>query len=138
MRQSPCKWLERDETGRPRCEHGWAYKMSRGRWGCPKSRAETLRRYDSSEKGHVSRLRYQTSEKGRETKKRYQTSEARLKYQDSEERREVWRKYERTHIRLRIMGVRVQYPVPPEKKKELLAQYEDFKAQQDPFDMGGK
>lgn len=43
-------WLERDDTGRPRCEHGWAHKGGR-RWRCPAKKYVSDRRYDSTPQG---------------------------------------------------------------------------------------
>jgi len=61
MRLSPCKWIERDETGRPRCEHGWAYGAC-GRWRCPEKTRVTQRKYEDSAKGVESRREYNKTE----------------------------------------------------------------------------
>lgn len=53
----PCRWLERDVTGRPRCQHGWAHKASAGRWRC-------------REKHRLNNLRWSHTESGREAKRR--------------------------------------------------------------------
>lgn len=52
-----CKWLERDATGRPRCEHGWAHKAGR-HWRCrSKSLANSLRYYRTDVGREKERLR---------------------------------------------------------------------------------
>lgn len=58
MRASPCKWLERDGEGRPRCEHGWAYGKGGRQWRCPRKAVENQRRYRQTEKGRETAARY--------------------------------------------------------------------------------
>lgn len=73
-RSSPCKWLERDAEGRPRCEHGWAY--SRGQtWACPAKDAEKQRRYRATDKGQAAVRRWVESEGGREASRKWNQSD---------------------------------------------------------------
>ncbi len=51
-RSSPCKWLERNDEGRPRCEHGWAHKAGKA-WRCPQKAYLNTSRYDRTEKGRA-------------------------------------------------------------------------------------
>jgi hypothetical protein len=90
MRQSPCKWIERDAEGRPRCEHGWATSGGGGRWHCRKKQREAQLRYAPSEaaeeKKRESQRRYASTEKGRE-----RTRKSNLRYASTEKGREMRR-----------------------------------------------
>lgn len=71
-----CKWIDRDDTGRPRCEHGWA--ISAGpRWNCPEKARDNLRRYRATSKGRETQRRYNASDAGRSSKDLYELTRVR-------------------------------------------------------------
>ena len=72
----PCEWIARDDEGRPRCEHGWAYK-SGAFWRCPMKRRETVRRYAQTERAKALKKRWNHSPEGRASKARYDQTPAR-------------------------------------------------------------
>lgn len=72
-RRSPCKWIARDDEGRPKCEHGWAQRRGVG-WRCPLKTREANARYRRSEKGKERRLRWQRSPLAHEHKRRWNQS----------------------------------------------------------------
>jgi hypothetical protein len=51
LRASPCKWISRDETGRPSCVHGPAVKHDH--WACPKKDREHNARYMAANREKV-------------------------------------------------------------------------------------
>lgn len=64
-----CKWIARDDEGRPKCEHGWAKKTG-DKWRCPEKRHASIAKYNQTEKRKVSIMKYNRSEHGREAKLR--------------------------------------------------------------------
>jgi hypothetical protein len=97
-----CIWIERDETGRPRCEHGWAIPAGRkGRdwWQCAERRRVSQRKHRHTEEWRA---------KHRVNHKRYMDS----------------------CIVVQVGGVAIRHRVPPEKKEELQQRIAGFKAQQ--------
>lgn len=75
-RRSPCKWIARDDEGRPKCEHGWAVSRGRSGWRCPLKARETNARYRRTDKGRARQLRWQHSPLAHEHKRRWNRSAA--------------------------------------------------------------
>ena len=69
-RRSPCKWIARDDEGRPRCEHGWAVRTG-SQWRCPDKRRAAIRRYSQTENAKHRKLAWNKSAPSREAKRRY-------------------------------------------------------------------
>lgn len=70
-------WLEFDELGRPRCEHGWARKAWKGRYRCRHSHDEAQRRYRATDKGRETARRYNHSPHARSCKHIYDLTRVR-------------------------------------------------------------
>ena len=78
LNQNACRWLERDDTGRPRCEHGWAHSQGGGNWRCPFKAYENLRRYRQTEKGRATLRRSNSSDSTRGSKALYELTRVRV------------------------------------------------------------
>lgn len=76
-RLSPCKWIDRDDHGRPRCEHGWAHRDGNF-WGCPRKHTDRTRRYRATEAGRVARLRENQTEHAKVGKQIYDLTRIRM------------------------------------------------------------
>jgi hypothetical protein len=74
VRQSPCKWVSRDEEGRPSCEHGPAQKRGNGSYGCREKKRVNQLNY-RQRTGYAVDKRYGQTEKGRERTRRRNASE---------------------------------------------------------------
>ena len=77
MRQPPCKWLERDSEGRPRCEHGWARKNGNG-WWCRMKQDESVRRYENTDKGREMRRKVNAAPATRSRKELHELTRVRI------------------------------------------------------------
>lgn len=73
----PCVWLERDDTGRPRCEHGWAHKAG-DRWRCPLKATVNNRRWRRTEPGREFVRRRNASDSQRSYKALYELTRIRV------------------------------------------------------------
>ncbi len=78
MRGSPCKWLERDDEGRPRCEHGWAIKTGTA-WYCRSKKLEADRRYCNTEKGRAFRRSHNENPETRLAKQLHELGRVRIR-----------------------------------------------------------
>lgn len=72
-----CKWVSRDDTGRPSCEHGRAHKAG-DRWRCPHKALVNNRKYDRTEKGRETMRRGNASESKRSSKELYELTRVRV------------------------------------------------------------
>lgn len=68
-----CKWIARDDEGRPKCEHGWAKKTGPC-WRCPERRQATIRRYAQSATGRAAKNRWNASDNAQTAKRRVRES----------------------------------------------------------------
>lgn len=76
MRRSPCKWIDRDEDGRPSCEHGPAFKAG-DRWRCRQKHMANVQRYERTEKGAEFRRLHNARPHSRSSKAIYELTRVR-------------------------------------------------------------
>lgn len=72
-----CKWLSRDESGRPSCEHGPAIAAGKW-WRCREKHYQSCLRYDRSEKGRATILKSNASEPQKSSKALYELTRIRI------------------------------------------------------------
>lgn len=130
LTRNRCKWIERDEQGRPRCEHGWAVSQGRGKWDCREKKHRRDSRYRSTEKGRTADTHHKRATEtptGSYALVRPRT-ERDARYNRSQKGRERYRRYEETRIRVRIAGViDTTYRIPAGAKERLVNMIVDYR-----------
>lgn len=74
---SPCKWVEWDNEGRPRCEHGWAWSAG-PKWRCPHKGLIANQKSRLSPRWRERKREWNNSDAGRSSKALYELTRVRL------------------------------------------------------------